>query len=96
MTVNYGADNDTVSEKSKKSFTKTSIRHKESSDDDDDRYVIDGPTSATFSRNHKNKSSGVMHHPVTEQKSKDYYNKGLIPRKSEQVNGGAANYTNTK
>ena len=35
-----------------------------------------------------------MHHPVTEQKSKDYYNKGLIPRKSEQVT--AANYTNSK
>lgn len=42
MPVNYGADNDTVSEKSKKSFTKTSVRQKESSDEDD-RYVIDGP-----------------------------------------------------
>jgi len=37
-----------------------------------------------------------MHHPVTEQKSKDYYKKGLIPRKSEQVTAAAANYTNSK
>ncbi len=40
---NY-ADADTVSEKSKKSFAKTSsLRQQESSDDEDERYVIDGP-----------------------------------------------------
>jgi len=38
----------------------------------------------------------MHHHPVTEQKSKDYYNKGMIGRKSDAVNGAAANYTNAK